>query len=93
MGVTHRASQSSSTAETCPRTGPRYAVRRLESSAYDHAGLLIRTLWHSPGEVIGPVLAHIDDVDTIDVAELISFRVTEGLETVDMPTSFVGTCR
>ena len=43
----------------------------------------IRTLWHSPGEVIGPVLAHIDDVDTIDVAELISFRVTKGLEIVD----------
>ena len=67
-----------------PPDWPSHAVRRLESSAYDHAGLLIRTLWHSPGEVVGPVLAHIDDVDTIDVAELISFRVTEGLETVDM---------
>ena len=77
---------------TCRRTGRRYAVRRLESIAYDHAGLCIRTLWHSPGEVIGPVLAHIDDVDTIDVAELISFRVTEGLETVDADL-FVATCR
>ena len=84
VGCPGSRSRSSSTAVTCPRTGPRYAVRRLESSAYDHAGLLIRTLWHSPGEVIGPVLAHIDDVDTIDVAELISFRVTEGLEVVDL---------
>ena len=65
-----------------PSDWPSYAVRWLESSAYDHAGLLIRTLWHSPGEVIGPVIAHIEDVDTIDVAELISFRVTEGLEVV-----------
>ena len=60
-----------------------YVVRRLEAAAYDHGGLFLRTLWHAPGEVIGPVLAHIGDVDTIDAAELVTFRVSQGLETVD----------
>ena len=48
------------------------AVRRLESAAYDHAGLMLFSLERVRGHVIGSALAKADQVITSDLVRLLS---------------------
>ena len=69
-----------------PETWPSSAIRRVSSADWDYAGLLLLTLEHAPGEVLGPALSKIDDVVATDLAALLTTRVEAGREQVSLRT-------